>query len=76
MRLVGYESPEMELDGSEQNDWGNLPYTIIHNIAKVDIQIVIVQLLNDNRLLRHMQPLIGYTTTLRIRKSGKAFRRH
>ena len=44
MRSVGYESLEMESDGdANQNDWGNLPYTIIHNIAKVDIQIVIVQ---------------------------------
>ena len=43
MQLVGDEIPEMKSDGeANQNDWSNLPYTIIHKIAKVDIQTVIV----------------------------------
>ena len=37
MRLVGDENLEMESDESDttQHDWGNLPYPVIRNIAKV-----------------------------------------
>ena len=37
MRLVRDENLEMASDGSDttQHDWGNLPYPVIHNIAKV-----------------------------------------
>ena len=36
IRLLEVDSSETESNESCKNDWGNLPYPVIHNIAKVD----------------------------------------
>ena len=43
MRLVGDKNSEMESGDSDtnENDWGNLPYLVIHKIAQVDLQYFI-----------------------------------
>ena len=69
MRLVGDENPEMESDESDttQNDWSNLPYPVIHNIAKV----LGFTIPTGNRLRLRLV----FSTTLLIRKSCKALGR-